>query len=202
MNTDHKQLTMASTRRLLANGVDWSLIVGLRNRFSLRYFVETGTAGGNNIVNASELFDKVWSIETDEELHKTAKERTKHLTNTNLLLGSSLSQLPVIMERLDQPTLFYLDAHWCGGEPTEKPQCPLIDELQTLWRRFSDFSDVVVIDDANMFLKPPLPPYHLEQWPSFQEIQACVSGISPKPAIQLVVNQIILSPEPLFSTLN
>ncbi len=196
---DSEQLTMASTRRLLANGADWSLITGLRNRFGdrfgLRYFVETGTAGGNNILNAAELFKHVWSIEQDNDLHSIASQRCQNLKNVTLILGDSSKGLPSICDQLDNHTLFYLDAHWDGEAPTELPQCPILQELEVIGRRWPEYQDVIIIDDARMFLHPPQPPYDHKQWPSTSSILSLMRENHPPLCAQLVVNQIVLTPE-------
>lgn len=194
-----EQLTMASTRRLLANGADWSLITGLRNRFGdrfgLRYFVETGTAGGNNILNAAELFERVWSIENNSMLYATAVERCESLRNVTLVLGESSKALPSICAQLDNPALFYLDAHWGGEAPTELLQCPILRELEVIRHRWPEYEDVIIIDDARMFLHPPLLPYDYKQWPSIDDILSLIRKDNSSLRVQLVVNQIVITPE-------
>lgn len=186
----------------IGSGVDWSLIVGLRNRFglvsNLRYFVETGTGGGSNITNAAELFNHVWSIEIDCSLYEEAKQRTKDLKNVSLILGNSVEVLPRVCEELDKAALFYLDAHWSGGVPTKNPECPLMQEIEAIKHRWPRYQDVVIIDDARMFLSPAAGPYNPTQWPGIDKILASMRQSWPSLFARLVVNQIVITPESIW----
>jgi len=65
--------------------------------------------------------------------------------------------------------LFWLDAHWSGGDTYgENDECPLMDELKIIFQYRKNY--VILIDDARLFMAPPPKPHKIENWPSIKEI--------------------------------
>jgi hypothetical protein len=65
--------------------------------------------------------------------------------------------------------LFWLDAHWSGGETFgEEDECPLLDEIAVI--DGDGPSHIILIDDARMFLAPPDLPHEAESWPTIDEV--------------------------------
>ncbi len=197
---EHPDATLQSHHHVLANGLDWTMVTGLRNRFYLKNFVETGTAGGVTARDAAALFRRVWSCEITPFLYKRAQHRCRGISGLTLLLGKSVELLPGICgEIAEEPTFFYLDAHWCGGGHPPDTDCPLLGELEIIRRLRPNCPDVIVIDNAGMILRPPTPPDRAEDWPTTEQVVSVLRHRqSASPFIALVVDQLIISPGPLF----
>jgi hypothetical protein len=72
-----------------------------------------------------------------------------------------------LVKKLDGPTLFWLDGHWCIGGGGKDAECPLMEELLAI----SDLkSSIIMIDDARCFLGPLPPPHNSKDWPRIDEI--------------------------------
>jgi hypothetical protein len=114
--------------------------------YGLRLFVETGTAFGATTAVVAGLFEKCWTIELSEELHRRALERFSG-TNVECLQGDSGALMPRIVAGLSQPALFWLDAHATGGAATtDAGYDPTATELDAIFA-VSD-RHVVLIDDG------------------------------------------------------
>ena len=70
----------------------------------------------------------------------------------------------------------------------ELSQCPLLEELQAIEKLNSN--SVVLIDDARLFLAPPLAPHEISQWPSLHQIVTCLLLLSSEHEL-MVVNDVI-----------
>jgi len=119
-------------------------------------FVETGTFKGNTTRWASEVFPRVHTIEKFRANYEEARASLADRPNVTCHLGDSANTLPGILSQFSSDSLFFwLDAHFCGtGSAGEVGQCPLLQELDALRERPGD---VVLIDDARLFLSAPLP---------------------------------------------
>lgn len=137
----------------------------LKSALNLSIFVETGTFRGDTTNWACERFEEVYSIELSSELHRQAVQRLRHHRNLMLLQGDSGTHLAGLIERLRQPALFWLDAHWSLGETAgESDPCPLLRELEIILR--SSIPHMLLIDDARLFCSPPALPHPASSWPS------------------------------------
>jgi len=87
--------------------------------------IETGTWKGSNADIASKIFNSVDTYEINESFYNEAKENNKHNKNVNLFFGNSSILLKNNLSKLDEKSLFFLDAHW-------DEFCPLLDELQLI----------------------------------------------------------------------
>ena len=108
-----------------------------------------------------------------------------------ILQGNSKDKLREHQSELkDVGALYWLDAHWCVATDTagELSQCPLLEELQAIGK-LNNVS-VVLIDDARLFLAPPLAPHEISQWPSFHQIVSCLLSMSREHEL-MVVNDVI-----------
>jgi hypothetical protein len=144
-------------------GPPTKLITALANKFEVNYFIETGTYYGGTAKWASEIFDQVFTIEYSKTLFAETKQKYNHLSNIQFLLGDSRQELEKLINQLDNPSIFWLDAHWSGGKTYgQNDQCPLIEEIKVLNR--SRFDNFIFIDDARLFTSPPQPPHNVEEW--------------------------------------
>lgn len=139
--------------------------------------METGTFLGDMLAAMRDDFDSLTSIELSEELHLRAKKRFAGDPKITLLQGDSKEVLEQIVPSIDQPTLFWLDAHYSGAwhedfEETaggDRP-VPIFEELQAVFA--SSHPHVVFIDDARLCDSE-------DDWPSVAEISAFVQQKEP-----------------------
>jgi hypothetical protein len=139
--------------------LDMRLLTALKAELSLNAFVETGTFRGDTIAEVAEYFDEVYSIELSAELSEAASARFATQPRVTILHGSSSQKLAEIRSAFDgKSALFWLDAHWCvaSGTAGASSQCPLLDELRAI--NILNEQSVILIDDARLFLAPPLAP--------------------------------------------
>lgn len=115
----------------------------------LKIFVETGTFQGENIRKLEPYFDVLYTIEIDPKLHAEAK--AKHPSSKiHYILGDSSIELRKISEEIQQPALFYLDAHFSGeGTGRGSKDVPLIEEMEILGKR--NQLDCIIVDDLRLF---------------------------------------------------
>jgi hypothetical protein len=119
-------------------------------------FVETGTHLGTTLypIQASKLFERVYSIELSEALYTRACERLRSAppigSSLVLRLGDSARVLPALAREILEPAFFWLDAHWYeSADVADGSPCPLFEELAAISLRKQ--ADIVVIDDAQCF---------------------------------------------------
>ena len=150
-------------------GVPERLALFLRDRFRLETFVETGTYGGATAAWGARHFARVYSIEASEKYWREARARYGSAGNLNFLLGDSPQQLEVILPRVTRP-IFWLDAHWCGGETAgAAAECPLLAEIAAIAAARPP-QPMILIDDARLFLEPPPAPHRWEEWPGIAAV--------------------------------
>lgn len=155
-----------------------NLSLFLKDKFGLKVFVETGTYEGKSSKWAAAHFDKVYTIELHQPYFEKVSNKYSHIGNIDFLLGDSRVELKNILARLEEPALFWLDAHWSGGSAQaayqREDECPLIEELEAIVS--SNLNHFIIVDDARLFLNPPKKPHHPDQWPAYQKIKDLLSG--------------------------
>ena len=149
------------------------LVARLKQAHQLEYFVETGTAHGDTAELAAIAFDRVWSCDIDPRLVNQSKERLSSYSNVTLSVESSPDFLRRIKPELTKPTLYWLDAHWCGGRVKPAKECPLIEEIEAIGS-FNGHS-VILIDDINLIQSPPPPPHNPNHWPMMRDLGMALS---------------------------
>jgi hypothetical protein len=112
----------------------------------------------------------VWTIEWSEALWAQAKA-AHHDRPITFVHGSSGVVLPEVLVEVDGPALFWLDGHWSGGVTTGvDDECPVLAEIAAVDAWAHGAESVILIDDARIFLAPPMLPHKREQWPSLMEV--------------------------------
>lgn len=169
------------------------LMLELSSAFSIENFVETGTYEGRAAVWAAEHFQKVYTIEFSETFYRETFEKNKHLENIEFIFGDSRNRLEKVVAELNQPALFWLDAHWSGGATYgENDQCPLLEELKIISQ--STFDNFIFIDDARLFTSPPQTPHKPEQWSDIASIIETIRGERSDKYIVIIEDVIIAVP--------
>jgi hypothetical protein len=152
---------------------------------NLNIFVETGTYMGETALKMSQFFKRVYTIEASENLFKISQHNLKNFDNIIAYLGDSRKILNSIIENEDN-ILFWLDAHWSGGNTYgENDECPIIEELNVIFKFKKNYA--ILIDDARLFLAPPPLPHNFRNWPSILDI----SNTIPKDFDLLIHNDVI-----------
>jgi len=120
-----------------------------------KVFIETGSADGDGIACALKAgFETIYSIELNPDLFENCKKRFYNYDNVNLICGSSEIELPKILDKINEPFILWLDAHWSGGNYIgEIMDVYLPKELNSIQQYSNKFYDsVIMIDDMNHYL--------------------------------------------------
>ena len=174
--------------------VDLELVRRLKSVLPLTAFVETGTFQGDTAELVAPLFASVRTIELSEQLHQRAVSRLRERANVTCLYGDSARVLRELKSSLaGQGVVYWLDAHWCGSATAgETRECPLLDELDAIAPL--DEHDVVLIDDARLFLAPPPAPHDPNQWPSLEVVVERLRAGASQHRLSVVNDMMIFVP--------
>jgi len=187
----------------LLNGVNTGglpeyLIRPLIEQHEIKYFVETGTAGGNSARLAATMFEKVYTIEVIEG----RPEMKNAPDNIDFFVGDSAELLPDLIRELNrikgsatrQFVFFWLDAHYSGDTVNTSgyPECPLLAEIEAVAEYGEDA--IIFIDDARLFFGHPPHPNNPKEWPSIQEVFALLTKKFPYNHITITDDYIICVP--------
>lgn len=152
--------------------VKHNLIRQYSERFSTRVLIETGTFLGDSIYALRRSFDRIISIELDAVLAARARRRFARESHVSVLLGDSAHVLPTVLAELNQPTLFWLDAHWSGGVTAHgEKETPIVEELEAILHHPVD-GHVVLIDDARFLGRR-------QDYPPFEALCAIARILKP-----------------------
>lgn len=116
--------------------------------FSLDTLIETGTYKGYMLYATKGLFSRLISIELDPELYGKARKRFAKYGHIIFIQGDSGAKLPEVLAAVNQPCLFWLDAHFSKGI-----DCPLPQELAHILQH--PYDHVILIDDAHFYTGEP-----------------------------------------------
>lgn len=89
----------------------------LVRQYGIRSAVETGTHQGATAEALAALVPMVYTIESEMGLFTEAQDRLAGLPNVRQYQGLSTNVLPGLLPQIEQPALYYLDAHWGGNYP-------------------------------------------------------------------------------------
>ena len=164
------------------------------DEYNIKVFIETGTAGGQSVRDASQIFEVCHSIEIVE-----CRPSGEFPENVTLWVGDSAKMLyDVSKDYKGKRVLFWLDAHW--SEPYEAPkdtnECPLLDEIAAI----KGHDCLILIDDARLFFGAHPYPGDPRKWPKFQQVFAYLRESFPKHEITIVDDYIIAIPDYMRDT--
>ena len=132
--------------------------------FGIKNFVETGTGDGSsmNKVIATEVLNKHYGIELDEELFGNLMKQNDGNEQVVLFHGYSEECMGAVLEELsDDPTLFWLDAHFPGAdygpagygdEGDIDKRLPMGSELKIMKEKRDLSKDVIFMDDLRNYV--------------------------------------------------
>ncbi len=179
---------------IVTSGIPHQIVIELAQLNSSKIFVETGTLHGVTTRWASNNFEMVHAIERAEDLYKLHSKELSQIKGVTPHLGDSRDILPQIVRDIhDRRAVYWLDGHWSGGETAgEHDECPLIGELACLSGRAED---IILIDDARLFLCVPPLPHNPSQWPTISDIVNVLPASNKKPFVQIVDDVIFIVPD-------
>lgn len=102
----------------------------------IRTIVESGTFRGATAAALGDLGLPVHTIEIDRDCYQHASAALAERKNVTVHHGCSAEVLPRLLEAIERPALFYLDAHW-------NDDWPLLTELGAIARH--GLSDAVIV---------------------------------------------------------
>jgi hypothetical protein len=115
--------------------------------YGLRTLVETGTYYGEMVSAMRKRFDRIYSVEFDSALAHRAQKKFAPWPHVHILEGDSRRVVPELIESLDLPALFWLDAGYYGWAGLQGDKHRLTSELEAiLGHRIANH--VVLMDDA------------------------------------------------------
>jgi hypothetical protein len=170
-------------------GVPEELVLFMRRMFGLNMFIETGTFKGDTSCWAANHFEKVHTIEFSKELYSEASNKYRHRENINFIFGDSSKELHTIMQQIDSPAVFWLDAHHCSLNTSGKGvKASILDEIDAI--ASSKYDHFILIDDARLFLAPPPEPHPLDEYPDIYTLLERVNRRKRK--YILIYNDVII----------
>lgn len=121
------------------------------NKYKSKILIETGTYLGDTVDYFKNNFEKIFSIELDNNLYVNAQNRFKKDKNINILKGDSGKVLPTILSGINKPVIFWLDGHYSAGITAKSDlETPIINELDAIFNNIN-INYIILIDDARCF---------------------------------------------------
>lgn len=120
-----------------------------QHHHELNVAVESGTFKGAATRILSSIFRTVHTVELSEKLYKENRSWVKDFPNVYAIWGDSAEVIPELAASINQPALWFLDAHWTPFYPdaSREQPFPLWAELEALSKR--EFADLILVDDVH-----------------------------------------------------
>lgn len=119
----------------------------------INIFVESGTNVGRTIFHLAPIFKELHTIEIAKPLYDLCLNRAQkeNINNIHFYFGDTLDVLPRIIEKINAPTLFWLDGHYCKGNTGRgKIDPPMREELNLIFQEHNQNS-IIMIDNVDVF---------------------------------------------------
>lgn len=110
----------------------------LRDMCNIKTLVELGSCVFGSTKWFAENFEKVITVEINEQFRQIGLQRAAACTNIVSYLGDSVDKLPIMLEDCDDKTLIFIDSHW--------QELPLFDELKIIKK--SGLKPCIVVHDC------------------------------------------------------
>jgi hypothetical protein len=127
------------------------IVSAYASAFAPRILIESGTCFGDMVYAMRDRFQRILSVELNDDLFKRARRRFRSYPHIEILRGDSGEVFPRILSTVSEPCLFWLDAHYSGGITSKgDTETPVIEELKAiLGHTVKDH--IILIDDARNF---------------------------------------------------
>jgi len=178
---------------IVTGGIPQEITLELARLNGCTVFVETGTSAGGTTRWAANYFDTVHTIELSEHLYNLHSQELSQIKGITTHLGNSRAVFPRIVSELgSRRSVHWLDGHWSGGvSGGEDDECPILEELACLASRTED---IILIDDARLFLCAPPLGHKASHWPTITEIIEALPKSNSQPFVQIVDDVIFIIP--------
>jgi hypothetical protein len=148
------------------------------DKYGYNTFVETGTGKGDMVVAQKARFERIFSIELGVDLFKKAQKRFSNDGNVQIVQGDSGKVLPMVLNDLDEPAIFWLDGHYSSGDTAKgEKDCPIFEEMDAIFNA-GKYNHVILIDDARLFNGGG-------DYPTVEELTEYVSGKNEKYKVEV-----------------
>lgn len=146
-----------------------AIIANYARGHGCRVLVETGTYRGDTIAALVDVFDRLYTIELNPKLAVRARRRFRRVRSVAVIEGDSYSELARILPMIDEPAVFWLDAHFSKGVESARGEHdpPVMWELDAVLEQPQPH--VVLIDDARLMGS-------IDGYPTLNEIRAAADG--------------------------
>lgn len=163
-------------------------LIAIARAYNLTVLVETGTFYGDMVDAMKNVFNHIYSIELSPNLFEKARKRFKDQKNVEIIHGDSGKELEKIIPRLNNPTLFWLDGHYSGGETAMgETETPIFEELSVILD-YQERKHVIIIDDARLFGTDP-------GYPDMDELKKFIRSKKYHVDITLIDDSIQITPK-------
>ena len=125
----------------------------LIKKYGLQYALETGTHQALTTRELAGMFEKVYTIELNDEFYNRCAAALHGYNNVYLIKGDSGKDLKPVLDEFPEgiKTFVYLDAHWYN-------YWPLLDEIDQLGANPNIINNcIIVIDDFQIPDRPDIP---------------------------------------------
>ncbi len=167
----------------------WKVLIQTAEKYGIRTFVETGTAGGGTVKKMLSYFDTLYSVELDPILFEKGMQKLGTNPKVTLLKGDSGTVLKEsILPHLSGPALFWLDAHYSGtGTAKAALDTPIVEELLTIFAHPIK-KHVIVIDDMREF-------NGTHDYPHLSELKKIIAEKAPEYTFSTDNDLMIIAPK-------
>jgi len=200
-------------------GVPIKMINEIIRGFEVNHFVETGTAGAESIVIASNHFSNCYTIELIEGRTPTHREellvdkddptivehifvKIEYPKNIFFYVGDSTELLPKINTIIGgEYAIYWLDAHYSDPEPSPEDcvECPIVSEIESI---SNNQKAIIVIDDARLFLGTPPPPLKANKWIDIHSLFVSLHNNFNSHHITIIDDYVVAIPKEMKDNLN
>jgi hypothetical protein len=140
--------------------------------FQIKNFIETGTFLGKMTIAVKDTFENIISIELSDVIYERAVKLFAKYPHISIKHGDSGSILPIVLQTVNQPCMFWLDGHYSGGITAKADiETPIISEIKTILNHPVK-NHVILIDDARLFIGS-------RDYPTLDQVKKLLSEFSP-----------------------
>ena len=136
------------------------IILAIADKYKIaKVFVETGSYMGDTIDSWKNNFERLYSIELNQDLASRVIRRFVDFPHITIIQGDSALQLSSILSSIETPILFWLDGHYSsefkiGNEfivtSRGEKNTPILEELIQI-SEHKIKNHLILIDDAREF---------------------------------------------------